>query len=59
MQFAFDTHYTPEEWAFIRSHNCTILSEISPRRVGLYRGGFIPTRRLWRKDFDSILKVRS
>lgn len=45
MQFAFDTHYTPEEWAFIRSHNCTILSEISPRRVG-FGDDEIPRRML-------------
>lgn len=33
MQFAFDADYTPEEWDFIRRHNCKILHEITLRRV--------------------------
>ena len=33
VQFAFDADYTPEEWDFIRRHNCKILHEITLRRV--------------------------
>ncbi len=32
VQFAFDADYTPEEWDFIRRHNCKILHEITLRR---------------------------
>ena len=47
VQFAFDADYTPEEWDFIRRHNCKILHEITlrrvafkeaPRRMIVYRG---------------------
>lgn len=34
MQFAFDTRYTPSEWAFIRRHDCKVFHEINLRRVG-------------------------
>ena len=33
MQFALDTHYTPEEQEFIRRYHCRVLREITLRRV--------------------------
>lgn len=45
MQFAFDTHYTPEEQEFIRQYHCQVLSEITLRRVA-FGDGEIPRRML-------------
>ena len=45
MQFALDTHYTPEEQEFIRRYHCQVLREITLRRVA-FGEEVIPRRML-------------
>lgn len=50
MMIRLNTQYTPEETAFLRKHNCEILSEIKlpnrfdreiPKRMFVYGGAYI------------------
>ena len=69
MQFALDTHYTPEEQEFIRRYHCRVLREITLRRVafgeeeiprrtardsGPGPAASTPTFPPWRRDCDPI-----